>query len=208
VGNIAERAGHDYLNTAQAETLRLPRRNPALGWTFFDTHAIANQARRWIICIMLESLRNFISDLTGGAKHPGRFEENDYRLAAAALMIHACTIDGTMTASEREKLRTVLQARFSLDDASTEELIDVGTLAEHESVDLYHFTSLINRSLDEAGRIGVVEMMWEIVFADGEVNEFEDNLMWRAADLLGVSSRERIAARQRVAGEKAESEGA
>ena len=86
-------------------------------------------------------------------------------------------------------------------------MIDVSTLAENESVDLYHFTSLINRSLDEAGRIGVVEMMWEIVFADGQVNEFEDNLMWRAADLLGVSSRERIAARQRVAGEKAESEG-
>jgi len=48
-------------------------------------------------------------------------------------------------------------------------------------------------------------MMWEIVFADGRVNEFEDNLMWRAADLLGVSSRDRIALRRRVAGEKAES---
>jgi uncharacterized tellurite resistance protein B-like protein len=170
-------------------------------------HAIANPARRWTTCIMLESLRNFISDLTGGKKHPGRFEETDYRLAAAALMIHACTIDGTMTGTERDRLRAVLKARFSLDDAATEELIGVGTLAENESVDLYHFTSLINRSLDEAGRIGVVEMMWEIVFADGQVNEFEDNLMWRAADLLGVSSRERIAARQRVAGEKAESEG-
>ena len=155
---------------------------------------------------MLESLRNFISELTGGEKHPARFEENDYRLAAAALMIHASTIDGTMSEAERDKLRTVLKARFALDDAGTEELIDVGTLAEHESVDLYHFTTLINRSLDEAGRIGVVEMMWEIVFADGQVSEFEDNLMWRAADLLGVSSRERIAARQRVAGERADSE--
>jgi uncharacterized tellurite resistance protein B-like protein len=48
--------------------------------------------------------------------------------------------------------------------------------------------------------------MWEIVFADGRMNEFEDNLMWRAADLLGVSSRERIAARRRVAGEGADSE--
>ena len=44
--------------------------------------------------IMLDSLRNFISELTGGEKHPGRFEENDYRLAAAALLIHASTIDG------------------------------------------------------------------------------------------------------------------
>jgi uncharacterized tellurite resistance protein B-like protein len=155
---------------------------------------------------MLDSLRNFISELTGGEKNPARFEENDYRLAAAALMIHATTIDGQMTESEREKLRAVLKARFSLDDAATDELIDVGTLTENEAVDLYRFTSLINRSLDEAGRLGIVEMMWEVVFADGRMNEFEDNLMWRAADLLGVSSRDRIALRRRVAGEQAESE--
>lgn len=155
---------------------------------------------------MLDLLRNFISELTGGEKHPGRFEENDYRLAAAALLIHASTIDGSMTAVERDKLRAVLKSRFSLDDAATDELIDAGTLAENEAVDLYHFTSLINRSLDEQGRLGIVEMMWEIVFADGRVNEFEDNLMWRAADLLSVSSRDRIEIRRRVAGERAESE--
>ena len=153
---------------------------------------------------MLDSLRNFLSDLTGGRKHPARFEENDYRLAAAALMIHASTIDGTMGGAERDKLHAVLKARFALDDAATDELIDVGTLAEHESVDLYRFTSLINRALDEAGRLGIVEMMWEVVFADGKVNEFEDNLMWRAADLLGVSARDRIELRRRVAGEAAE----
>jgi uncharacterized tellurite resistance protein B-like protein len=157
---------------------------------------------------MLDSLRNFITDLTGGAKHPARFEDNDYRLAAAALMIHASTIDGKMTDAERDKLRALLKSRFSLDDAATDELIDVGTLAEHEAVDLYHFTSLINRTLDEKGRLGIVEMMWEVVFADGRVTEFEDNLMWRAADLLGVSSRDRIALRQRVAGERADSDSA
>src|SRR6266853_1113432 len=154
---------------------------------------------------MLESLRNFISELTGGEKHPSRFEENDYRLAAAALLIHASTIDGKMTGVERDKLRTVLKSRFSLDDAATDELIDVGALAENEAVDLYHFTSLINRTLDEKGRLAIVEMMWEIVFADGKINEFEDNLMWRTADLLGVSSRDRIALRRRVAGEHADS---
>ena len=156
--------------------------------------------------IMLDSLKNFISDLTGGEKHPARFEENDYRLAAAALMIHATTIDGKMTQAERGRLRAVLKARFALDDAATDELIDAATLAENEAVDLYHFTSLINRALDEPGRLGIVEMMWEVVFADGLVSEFEDNLMWRAADLLGVSSRDRIALRRRVAGERAESE--
>jgi uncharacterized tellurite resistance protein B-like protein len=155
---------------------------------------------------MLDSLRNLISDLTGGQKHPGRFEENDYRLAAAALLIHASTVDGKMSGAERDKLRAVLKSRFSLDAAATEELIDGGTLAEHEAVDLYHFTSLLNRTLDEAGRLGIVEMMWEVVFADGRATEFEDNLMWRAADLLGVSSRDRIELRRRVAAERADSE--
>ena len=157
---------------------------------------------------MLDSLKNFLSELTGGEKHPDRFEQNDYRLAAAALLIHASTIDGNMTGSEREKLHALLKSRFELDDAATEELIDVSTLAENEAVDLYRFTSLINRTLDEPGRLGIVEMMWEMIFADGRVNEFEDNLMWRVADLLGVSSRDRIALRRRVAGETAESSGA
>src|ERR1041384_1640368 len=100
---------------------------------------------------MLESLKNLISDLTGGAKHPGRFEENDYRLAAAALLIHAATIDGTASAAEQDRLRAVLKSRFTLDEAATDELIEAATLAEHEAVDLYHFTSLINRTLDAEG---------------------------------------------------------
>ena len=73
------------------------------------------------------------------------------------------------------------------------------TEAEHEAIDLYHFTSLINRSLDEDGRRRVVEMMWEIIYADGCVTEFESNLIWRAADLLGISPRERIDLGRRVA---------
>ncbi len=113
-----------------------------------------------------------------------------------------------MTASERGKLRELLKSRFSLDDAATDELVDLGTLAEHEAVDLYRFTSLLNRSLDDQGRLGIVEMLWEIVLADGRATEFEDNLMWRVADLLNVSSRDRIALRQRVAGENAENSGA
>jgi uncharacterized tellurite resistance protein B-like protein len=157
---------------------------------------------------MLESLKNLISDLTGGDKHPGRFEENDYRLAAAALMIHALTIDGNPTQAERDKLHALLKGRFNLDDTATDELVSAASAAEREAVDLYHFTSLINRSLDEDGRRGIVEMMWEIIFADGRVSEFEDNLMWRAADLLGVSSRDRIAIRLRIGGERNSGEGA
>jgi uncharacterized tellurite resistance protein B-like protein len=148
---------------------------------------------------MFESLRNFVAEFVDGDKHPSQFADNDYRLAAVALLVHAATIDGDMSQRERDKLHSVVKRRFALDDTLADELIDKATAAEHEAVDLYHFTSLLNRTLDEEGRARIVEMMWEIVYADGRRDELEDNLLWRAADLLGVSSRERIELRERIA---------
>jgi uncharacterized tellurite resistance protein B-like protein len=148
---------------------------------------------------MFEALRRFVSDFAEGETHPNRFAENDYRLAAAALLVHAAAIDGVISDIERERLHAIIKRWFDLDEAATNELLNAATAAEQQAIDLYHFTSLLDRSLDEDGRRRVVEMMWEIVFADGRVSEFEDNLIWRAADLLGVSTRERVELRQRVA---------
>src|SRR6516225_1844949 len=148
---------------------------------------------------MFESLRNFVAEFVEGDKHPSEFADNDYRLAAVALLVHAAGIDGDVSERERDKLPAVVKRRFNLDDRLADELINKATAAEHESVDLYHFTSLLNRVLDEEGRAKVVEMMWEIVYADGIRDELEDNLLWRAAALLGVSPRERIELRQRIA---------
>ena len=148
---------------------------------------------------MFQAFRKFLSDVAEGGKHPLRFEASDYRLAAAALLVHAVSIDGDMSDLERAKLHDLIKRRFELDEATTDELVLEATAAEHEAIDLYHFTSVLNRSLNEDGRRRVVEMMWEMVYADGRVTEFEDNLIWRAADLLGISSRERIELGQRVA---------
>ncbi|MGH6783902.1 MAG: TerB family tellurite resistance protein, partial [Sphingomicrobium sp.] len=112
-------------------------------------------------------------------------------------------VDGAASDAEHRVLHAVLQSQFDLDDAAIAELIEAATAADREAIDLYQFTSLINRSLDEDGRRRIVEMMWQLVYADGHVNEFEDNVIWRAADLLGLSSRERIGLRQRIAAERA-----
>jgi uncharacterized tellurite resistance protein B-like protein len=148
---------------------------------------------------MFDSFRRFLSEASEGGAHPIRFEHDDYRLAAAALLVHAAAIDGDISDVERDQLHTVIKQQFGLAEATTDELVAEATEAEHEAIDLYHFTTLINRSLDEDGRRRVVEMMWEIAYADGRVDDFESNLIWRVADLLGISSRERIELGQRVA---------
>jgi uncharacterized tellurite resistance protein B-like protein len=148
---------------------------------------------------MLAELKEFLSELIDGQKPQDQFAETDYRRAAAALMVHVATLDGDLDETKRGKLHAILEAQYGLDAAATDELIAEATQDDHEAVDFYRFTSLLMRTLDEAARLRVVEMLWEMVYADGSVSEFEQNVMWRVADLLAVSSRDRIALRERVA---------
>ena len=141
---------------------------------------------------MLDGLRQFITDIVSPDAEQRVFDETDYRLAATALMIHIVSLDGEPTAVERRKLHSLIETSFKLDPGTADQLIASATRAENDAVDLYRFTSVIMREVDAEGRRRIVEMMWEMVFADGKVTEFEDNVLWRAADLLGISGRDRI----------------
>jgi uncharacterized tellurite resistance protein B-like protein len=149
---------------------------------------------------MLDGLRQFIADVVSPTALADRtFDDTGYRLAATALLIHVISIDGEPSEAEKRKLHSLIESRFGLDRGTADRLIASATLVEGEAVDLYHFTSVIMRSVDEEGRLRIVEMMWELVYADGQVSEFEDNVVWRAADLLGISSRDRIDLKHRIA---------
>src|SRR6266550_1144730 len=152
---------------------------------------------------MLDGLRQFIADVVSPATHEHRaFADTGCRLAATALRIHVVSIDGEPSDAEKRKLHGLIESRFGLDPGTADQLIASATLVEGEAVDLYHFTSVIMRQVDEEGRLRIVEMMWELVYADGQVSEFEDNVVWRAADLLAVSSRDRIDLKHRIAGKQ------
>jgi uncharacterized tellurite resistance protein B-like protein len=149
---------------------------------------------------MLDGLRHFIADIVSPGTHQVRsFDDTGYRLAATALLVHVISLDGAPSEIEKRKLHSLLESSFGLDPGTADQLIASAMLVEGEAVDLYHFTSVIMRSVDEAGRLRIVEMMWELVYADGQVSEFEDNVVWRAADLLAISSRDRIELKHRVA---------
>ncbi|MEW6255342.1 MAG: TerB family tellurite resistance protein [Pseudomonadota bacterium] len=147
---------------------------------------------------MFRVLSDFIADITGGGRDAQAFEENDYRLAAAALLVHVMSIDGAVTAEEESIVQRILAQRFNLSAADTQALVALAIAKDAEAVDLYAFTSVLNRALDDEGRRRVVEMMFEVAYADGGLTEFEDNLVWRAAELLNVGSRDRVRIRREV----------
>jgi uncharacterized tellurite resistance protein B-like protein len=151
---------------------------------------------------MFGSLKDLISSLVEDARLK-KIEDKDSRLATAALLIRVATVDSEMSEARRQKLHAVLKSRFGLDDLTTVQLIHDAAAADRNAVDLYHFTRQLSGVLDNEGRQRTVKMMWQVIYVEERVSEFESNIIWRIADLLGVSSRQRIELRQRVAVDRA-----
>lgn len=146
---------------------------------------------------MFESIKSFFNRVseTDGNVH---FDDNDHRLAAAALLTHIMAVDGFVVDAEREKMFGVLKDQYNLDPEEVNELVREAAAADNASVDFYTFTSVLKRDLDREGREKMVEMLWEVVLADGVVHELEDNVVWRVAELLGIETRDRVMLRQKV----------
>lgn len=147
---------------------------------------------------MFERLQRLLSSLSRGDRQ--NFEAGDPRLAVMALCIQVMEADGKVLDAERSALRERFRALYELDDADLAALIEAGTAAASEAIDFFQFTSELKRQLSEEQKVDLVGLLWEIVYADGERSELEDHAIWRIADLLGVSGRERIMKRQEVAG--------
>lgn len=147
---------------------------------------------------MLDALKNFINELTGDAPSVKDFDAADYQLAAAALLVHIASIDGEFDDDERARIQQLVEARFGLSPEAARRLIEAAWESEREAVDLYRFTSVLKRRLDAEGRLAVVGMLWDMAHADGAVHEFEENVVWRVAELLGVSTRDRVLLRREV----------
>lgn len=75
-------------------------------------------------------------------------------------------------------------------------MIDAAVAADRQAVDLYQFTSMINRALEDEGKKKLVEVLFLMGYADGKLTEFENNIVWRASELLHVSSQDRVEIRR------------
>jgi uncharacterized tellurite resistance protein B-like protein len=150
---------------------------------------------------VFDAIKRFVEKLSAAEGLDREFDEDDYRLAAVALLVHVANADGRIDLAERRKLQRIIEERFGLDSAGAAKLTAAAEQSDREAVDFYHFTSILKRALNDAGRLKIVEMLWEVAFADGAVDELEENTIWRIAELLGVTGRDRVWLRQKAAAE-------
>jgi len=154
---------------------------------------------------MLDSIKRFFDrhiapeaaedGTEGGAQHvPDRLT-----LAAAALLLEVAHADGKFTDDEQSHLEHTLIRHFAMELGAARELIALAEQERRRAVDLYQFTSLVNAHYDEGQRLLLAEIMWRLVYADGELARHEDYLMQRLSGLLELRPGYLSEARKRAA---------
>ena len=107
-------------------------------------------------------------------------------------------MDGHFDGDERDAVCAALGGHFGLSESEAETLIEEAEAAHHEATDLHRFTRTINDRYEHGDRLAVMEMLWEVVYADGRLHAYEANLIRRVGGLLHITDRERGEARKRV----------
>jgi uncharacterized tellurite resistance protein B-like protein len=129
---------------------------------------------------------------------PASARSDQLQIAVAALMVHAACMDDTFDAAERRTIERLLAERFALGPDAVQRLLAAAERRAEDSTQLYPFTRLAVERLDERERIQLIEMLWEVAYADGVLDPDEDALLRRVAGLLYVSDHDRGEARKRV----------
>ncbi len=124
--------------------------------------------------------------------------QDEAHIATAALLIEAALSDDDYQDVERNAIINVLVRHYSISDADARDLVQEAEKAQAASEQLFYFTRTVKDSFPVETRVQMIEMLWEIAYADGVVSKFEANLVRRIAGLIYVSDRERGDARKRV----------
>ena len=141
---------------------------------------------------------NLFQRLTG-AKGAAPLAKADERAALAAILVEAAHADGNYDAQEAERIGRVLATRFGLSADAAAILRAEGEVAQAQALDLVQFTRAVKKAVPHEARVGVIEAVWEVVYADGVREMHESALIRKLCGLLHIEDRDAGLARQRVA---------
>ncbi len=134
----------------------------------------------------MNTLKKLWKTPTASQAHSGG---HDITVAVTALMVEVMMMDGRVDEAERNEIATALQQRFALSEAGAYQLIDRATTAVDSAHDLYQFTSRIIKGYPIEERTSIIRELWRVAMADGHVDVYEEQLIRRIAELVGVEHR-------------------
>ncbi|MDO6461748.1 TerB family tellurite resistance protein [Granulosicoccaceae sp. 1_MG-2023] len=133
-----------------------------------------------------------------GPSPDARPEEERLRLAAAALMMEVSRADYDMSGVELVRIRELLARALQLSEGQIDELVEAARRDSEHATSLHEFTRLINQHYSPAQKVDLFEWLWEVAYADGMLDKYEESLLRKIADLIYLSHQHFIQSKHRV----------
>ena len=147
---------------------------------------------------MLAKLKSWAQGAAGGGTPAAAPEEDELATATALLLAEAASLDGDFDEGEAAAIGNLLTDRFGLTPEEAMSIVDQARAKADGHLELYGLTRTIKSHLEPDQRIAIMEMLWEVAYADGELHDFEAIMARRVAGLLHVPDRDSGTARKRV----------
>lgn len=145
---------------------------------------------------MIDLVKQFFGKSAKAApKDQEQGTSHDIRIATCALLLEMSNIDGEFSESERKNIIFILKNDYQLSDEHASALLEVSNENLERSTDLWRFASLINQNYSIEEKIRVIEMIWRIAYADGNLDKHEDYLVHKMAKLLRLTHKQLIEAK-------------
>ncbi|MBA2548936.1 MAG: TerB family tellurite resistance protein [Burkholderiaceae bacterium] len=146
---------------------------------------------------MLSSIRDFFErNIT--ARPTAVTEKHSIELATAALLAEVVRSDADVQPAERDVVLRAVREKFGLSETEAQTLIQLAEEEVRTAADYYQFTSLVNRHFSQPQKLRVVELMWQVAYADAELSAHENHVLRRIAELLHVPHADYIVAKMRA----------
>lgn len=141
-------------------------------------------------------MKQFLKDIFATQEQASEeTKQKQVQIATAALLIEIATIDNEFSEEEKQTITTQLTQQFNLSESDVADLISTTKDELAERIDTYYFTTLINDNFDKPTKLKIIEMIWDVIYADGNLDAHEDYLVHRFAKLLRLEHNEMIDAK-------------
>jgi len=138
-------------------------------------------------------IKQFINQVVDAISAPTNDEKSPesrdaaLRSATAVLMLDVARSDHVFEESEFERVLGLVEKHFGMSPEDAAELVNAADEKAEELVSLHEFTQLLHNNLDESEKARIVGLLWQVAYADGRLDKYEDSLVRKISDLLHVS---------------------
>jgi len=136
---------------------------------------------------LFEKFKDLLAGASGQVAHDKKADTTlRIQIATAVILLEVAYADEELSQSEQARIEEILRKRFQIDQESIGELLQIAEEKRRGSIDIWHFTKIINENFSDEEKYRIIETVWQVIYADGRLDKYEDYIVHKLSNMLHI----------------------